>query len=72
MRDGIPCPSPACFGIGSTDGWIWARPVVVVVVVVVVIVIESHNPLQRFLDYDNDYRFADNDYEDTKLLLMQV
>ena len=34
--------------------------------------IESHNPLQRFLDYDNDYRFADNDYEDTKLLLMQV
>ena len=70
MRDGIPCPSRVCLGIGSTDGWISDWPVVVVVVAV--IVIESHNPLQRFLDYDNDNRFADNDYEDTKPLLMQV
>ena len=44
----------------------------IVVVVVIVIVIESHNPLQRFLDYDHDNRFADDDYEDTKPLLMQV
>ena len=39
------------------------RTTVVVVVIVIVIVIETVTWLDRVIDYDNDYRLADNDNE---------